>query len=500
MKDSKSLFLLQGDHLFPPSYLKGHNNDLFLMIEDREYLKSHKFHKHKIVFNLCAMRHYARELKHADYNLLYFDVDEAKNFSKDDLIEKVLKESRLKKITSFEIEDKAIEKQLQDFCSERNLELEFLKSPLFILSREDFINYLEQFARPTVKSFYEHQRRKLKILMDPNGEPLGGSFSFEDEERIRWHKKTSAPKIPISVRQELELEVIHLVDQQFADHHGDAHTSWYPTTREAAQEALHDFCKYRLAEYGPYEESLCTEEDFLFHSVLSLSMNSGLLLPHEVLKTAIKYADDHPVPFNSLESFTKKILGHREYTRGIYQNFSDFLEQSNFWKHDRLPNQNWYQGTTLIPPLDDAIKKAKRLAYNHHTERLKIVCNMMNLSELNPYEAYRWFNEMQMDSCVWALEPNVYGLGLHSDGGIFANKLHICSSNYWLKISNYEKEDWCLEVDGLYWRFIDRHQDFFSKNPRLTVVANNLEKMPADRKELLDRAANAFLQRNTSYP
>jgi deoxyribodipyrimidine photolyase-related protein len=229
-------------------------------------------------------------------------------------------------------------------------------------------------------------------------------------------------------------------------------------------------------------------------------MNVGLLAPDDVLNTALQHAKENPVSLNSLESFVRKILGCREYTRGIYQNFSEYQEQSNFWNHKRLPNENWYTGNTQVPPLDDAIKKALRLGYTHHIERLKIICNMMNLSELQPKKVYEWFMSMHLDSTVWALGPNVYGMGLHSDGGIFSTNLHVCGSNSWLKISPYKKEEWCHEVDGLFWRFIDKHDDYFSKSPRLAVMTKNLERMQPDRKEMLWKAADAFLARNTLYP
>lgn len=470
------------------------------MIEDREQLTSRKFHKHRLIFRLAAMRHYARELRHNDFNLLYFQFNETKGYSLEKVLQKVLTEGKFAKIITFEIEDKNLEKRVQEFCRKTNCPLEIKKSPQFLISRDSFKTYLERFDHPSLKSFYEYHRQKLNILMDSDGQPLGGSFSFAEEERLKWNPKNAAPKFPISVRPEHELDVIHLVDKEFTDHPGDAHTFWYPTTRSALQEALLDFCKYRLAEYGPYEDCICPQEDFLFHSVLSPALTVGLLTPQEVIDIAVQHSKEQPVSLNSLESFIRKILGHREYARGIYQNFSEVLEMKNFWNHQRLLNDNWYLGKTRVPPLDDALKKALRLSYNHYTERLKIICNMMNLSELNPHEAYRWFNEMQMDATPWALVPNVYGLGLYADGGLVSHNLHICGSNYWLKISTYKKEDWSLEVDGLYWRFIDRNQDFFAKNPRLTVMTKNLEKLPADRRELLWTAADGFLARNTVYP
>jgi len=61
------------------------------------------------------------------------------------------------------------------------------------------------------------------------------------------------------------------------------------------------------------------------------------------------------------------------------------------------------------------------------------ICNLMNLSGIHPKEVFRWFMEMYVDSSDWVMAPNVMGMGLFSDGGIFATKPYICGSAYILK-------------------------------------------------------------------
>jgi deoxyribodipyrimidine photolyase-related protein len=499
MPSSKSLFIILSHQLFPLEHLKGHEQDLFFMAEDREHCSSFHFHKHKIVFHLSTMRHYAKSLKHRDFNLVYFELDETKGLSYEKILNKVMKEGSLQKITAFEIEDKSKEAKIISFCEKNGYELEFKKSPGFFVTREEFKTQLSGTKTPQFRNFYETQRRQHKILMEGPDKPLGGRYSIDDEERLKWTKKVG-PKIPASVHDEIDTAVIQLVDREYPENIGQALTFWYPTSRESALATFKDFCAYRLAEYGPYEDALCPHEDFLFHSVLAPLLNVGLLTPDEVVEGALKESKEHPVPLQSLEGFVRQILGWREYTRGIYQNFGPEQERTNFWKHQRIMNENWRKGRTGVPPLDDSIQKAVRLSYNHHVERLTVLANMMNLAELNPQEVYRWFSEMHTDSSPWATGPNVFGMGLHADGGIFAQQVYVCSSSYWLKISNYPKESWTEEVDGLYWRFIDKHRDFFSKNSKLYVMTKNLEKLTPERQEVLWRAADAFLARNTLYP
>ena len=81
--------------------------------------------------------------------------------------------------------------------------------------------------------------------------------------------------------------------------------------------------------------------------------------------------------------------------------------------------------------------------------------------------------------------PNVYGMGLFSDGGIFSTKPYISGSKYFLKMMDFKKGDWCNVMDGLYWRFINKNRFFFKKNPRLSMMVAIYDKMKADRKKII---------------
>ena len=183
--------------------------------------------------------------------------------------------------------------------------------------------------------------------------------------------------------------------------------------------------------------------------------------------------------------------------RGIYQNYNTELENSNFFKHKRLLKSSWYNGTTNIPPLDYAIKNAEMHGWSHHIERLMILSNLMNLCEIHPKQVYNWFMEMFVDSSDWVMSPNVYGMGLFSDGGIFSTKPYICGSSYILKMMDFKRGEWCDVMDGLYWRFINKNRNFFKKNPRLSMMVSTFDKMNSERKKIILSKANEFIKNNT---
>jgi deoxyribodipyrimidine photolyase-related protein len=366
---------------------------------------------------------------------------------------------------------------------------------MFTCSREDFSAYIAGKPRPSMAEFYKWQRRRLGILVDRDGSPVGNRWSYDHENRKRLPAATTPPGIRWPGADQHVTEVIDLVEATFPDHPGSAREFRWPTTRAQAIAWLDDFIDERLEHFGPYEDALTQRSDTLFHSLLSPYLNIGLITPDEVIRRVAALADQ--APMQSIEGFVRQVIGWREFVRGIYRHFGDVQETANFWSHDRQMTASWYDGTTGIPPLDDTIGTVRRTGWAHHIQRLMVLGNLMTLCEIRPRLAYRWFMEMFVDSSEWVMVPNVYGMGLFSDGGVFATKPYICGSNYLLKMSDYKRGPWCDIVDGLYWRFIDKHRKFFATNPRLALMPKMFDRLDTGRRSSILAAAEAFVGRHT---
>ena len=78
--------------------------------------------------------------------------------------------------------------------------------------------------------------------------------------------------------------------------------------------------------------------------------------------------------------------------------------------------------------------------------------------------------------------PNVYGMTQFADGGMMTTKPYISGSNYLLKMSDYPKGSWTQIWDGLFWRFMHVHRDFFLKNPRLGMLVRTFDKMSEEKR------------------
>ena len=392
----------------------------------------------------------------------------------------------------FEVEDKFFEKQLLDNLKE--LKLNYIKSPMFLSSRDDFKTYLNQVKKPFMANFYKKQRVDHNILVDSNNKPVGGKWSFDDENRKKLPKEIDLPEKFTFKETQHTKDLKEIVEKMFSHHPGNTKSFWTCTNRKDTESYLDYFLDKKIENFGDYEDAVDQRDNILFHSALSPQINLGLLTPEEIIS---KIKSKTISKINSHEGYIRQLIGWREFIRGIYQNFDEKLEKSNFFNHKKVMKETWYTATTGLVPLDYSINNALEYGWTHHIERLMILCNIMNLSEINPKEVYKWFMEMFIDSSDWVMSPNVYGMGLFSDGGIFATKPYICGSSYFLKMMHFKKGSWCDIMDGLYWRFIDKHKDFFLSNPRLSMMVRILEKMNEERKNKIFNAANEFIKNNT---
>lgn len=465
------------------------------MAEDLGLCTYVRHHQQKIVLFLAAMRSYAVELENAGYQVTYHRLDASENSSYEQKLEAALNDCGATSIQHFEIEDKPMENRLIEFARRNGFDRDELPSPMFTCSRDTFSTFANKTPRLLMADFYKQQRRRLDVLVGADSQPLGGQWSFDADNRKKLPRDVQPPEVIWTTPGAHEKEVIERVRREFNDHPGDAREFGWPTTRSQAREWLVDFVANRLGNFGPYEDAISSRYVTVFHSVLSPCLNLGLLTPREVIDAALARVDE--VPMQSLEGFVRQVIGWREFVRGVYRKYSEQQETTNFWSHEREMAPGWHDGTTGIPPLDDTIRTAQRLGWTHHIPRLMVLGNLMTLCEIRPSSAHGWFMEMFVDSSEWVMGPNVYGMGLFSDGGIFATKPYICGSNYLLKMSDYKKGPWCDIVDGLYWRFIDKHRDFFSSNPRLALMPKALDRLDSERRTRIFRAAEAFLEQHT---
>ena len=491
----KTLRLILGNQLFPLQLQNIEEGETVFMCEDSGLCTYEKHHKSKIALFFNAMRSFRDSLEAANIDCIYYDFN---NKFEDSYIKKLsseIKDNNFSCIRFFEIEDKPFENEIMQIISDLDIKCEVLNTPMFLDSRESFKDFVGDKKFLLQANYYKKARKEMDILIE-NEKPVGGKWSFDDENRKKLPKDYLIPKLPVIKERDDFEEISNFINTEFNDHPGNINNI-FPYTTEQALDWLDTFFEERFKDFGPYEDAIFMGEHFQLHSALSSSMNLGIITPQQIITKAKDYAEANDIPLNSLEGFVRQIIGWREFIRGIYQNFSEKMINSNYWNHNRKLSEAWYTGDTGIEPLDDAIKGALEFGYTHHINRLMVLASIMNMSRIHPSEIYKWFMEMFVDSSEWVMVPNVFGMGTFADGGIFATKPYISGSSYILRMSNFKKGDWCEIVDGLYWKFIEDNKEFFAKNPRLSLMIRALEKLDQERKLRIFKAAEIFIEEKT---
>ena len=491
----KDIFIVLGNQLFDPLYLKNYKFCKIFMAEDLGLCTYEKHHKLKILHFLSSMRSYNDLLKSKGFETDYYDCKNNFSDKYEDKLRKSIKESKPKRVFSFEVEDKPFEKKLNKIVKEIGLERVIVTSPMFLNSRDDFKKYLENKKKPLMANYYKMSRIKFDLLVKDE-KPVGGKWSFDKDNRKKLPQTVKLPKRLVASETKHTKVLKKFINTTFENHPGNTENFWLPTTHKESTEWLDDFLIEKLNLFGDYEDAVSQRDNILFHSALSPLINSGLITPEKIVDRLKKLRTK--VNLNSLEGYIRQVIGWREFMRGIYQNYSTEMEKGNFFKHKRKFKKEWYSGETGIPPLDHSIKNALKYGWTHHIERLMVLSSLMNLCEIEPKQVYKWFMEMFIDSSEWVMAPNVYGMGLFSDGGIFATKPYICGSSYYLKMMDFKKGEWCETVDGLYWRFINKNRKFFSSNPRLNMMVSVYDKMKNERKKKILSKAEAFITQFTT--
>lgn len=476
----KTAFLLFPHQLFKETALLKQVTEVHL-VEETLFFNQYKFHKQKLLLHRASMRYYESLLLQENISVTYTDA-QPPGCDVRLLIEK-LAASGIRCIHYYDVCDNWLEKRIRETCEAHGLETVEHATPLFINTRQDLQAYFGSRNHYFHNDFYIQQRKKLGILLDAQQKPLGGKWSYDADNRLKYPKHKQPPKVEFPQPNIFYTEAVAYVEKYYPHNYGSISNHFiYPCTHAQSEAWLQQFLTQRFAEFGEYEDAVVADEHILHHSVLTPMLNVGLLTPMQVVHAALNYAANNNIALNCLEGFIRQIIGWREFIRGVYIYKGTQERNSNYWQYQRPMPAAFYDGSTGIAPIDTTIQKVLSTAYCHHIERLMVLGNSVLLLQIKPHAVYRWFMELFIDAYDWVMVPNVYGMSQFADGGLMATKPYTSGSSYILKMSNYAKGDWCPVWDALFWNFMNRQRSFFESNPRMGMLLKTYDKMPAEKK------------------
>jgi deoxyribodipyrimidine photolyase-related protein len=499
---TRNLILILGDQLnLDNPALEGFDaaQDRILMVEAPHESTQVWSHKARIVLFLSAMRHfYACLADRMDIGSqsIYLKIGGHNFATLKDAWAQHIETIKPQKVIVCEPGEYRLEQDLIALCKVQNVQLVIRDDTHFMCSRADFKRWVDSKKELRMEFFYRKMRQQYNVLMDGK-KPGGGAWNYDTENRKTFGKTgpqnvPSAPQVNVD---RLTQDVIDLVEQHFPNHPGSLANFIWPVTRDQALQFLDDFIQHKLAGFGDHQDAMWQENSiekspYLWHSLLSTSLNLKLLNPREVIAAAVAAYKNHQLPLASVEGFIRQILGWREFIRGVYWLDMPQMKEANHYHHMRqLPRWYW-SADTHMNCMKQTISDTMQHGYAHHIQRLMVTGMFGVLAEINPKEMAAWYLAVYVDAVEWVELPNVAGMALYANCGRFTSKPYVASGAYINRMSNYCKTckykpevktgaDAC-PTTTLYWHFLIKHYEPFARNPRTALMAKNVERFSAD--------------------
>jgi len=467
------------------------------VMEEATYVRHHK---QKIAFLFSAMRHFFAGLEAEGITVDYRTLGRHKSF--DAALAVAVKAHKPDRVVVTEPGEWRVLEKMRGWQERLGVTVEIRDDARFFASREDFRRHARGRKELRMEYFYRDLRRETGFLMD-DGEPVGERWNFDQENRKPLKGDIGVPPRPDFPPDATTREVIDLVAARFSGHFGTLEAFNWPVTREDAVRALDFFVDRCLPSFGDFQDAMARGEPFLFHALLSPLINAGLLRPREVCARAEEAWRGGHAPLNAVEGFIRQILGWREFIRGIYWlKMPDYRETNALEAERSLPDFYW-TGETDMRCMAETIGQTRDHAYAHHIQRLMVTGNFALLAGIRPAEIEEWYLIVFADAYEWVELPNVHGMAIFADGGVFASKPYAASGAYIDRMSDYCKScrydvkkkegDGACPFNYLYWHFLMENEEKLRKNRRVSMIYKTLDKMGEGRKRAIEESSARFL-------
>ncbi|MEJ6403800.1 cryptochrome/photolyase family protein [Yoonia sp. 2307UL14-13] len=477
------------------------DNDIVVMAEVADEASYVPHHPKKIAFLFAAMRKFAAKLECEGWQVAYTKLDDRQNTGSitGELIRRASEHDAAGVVYTEPGEWRLIEA-----LGDLPLKTHQLSDDRFIASHKDFEDWAEGRKALRMEYFYRDMRRKTGLLMDGD-KPEGDKWNYDHENRKPAPDQVDYGGPMQFTPDDTVEEVLTLVENRFGDNFGTLRPFWFATDTGQARQHLARWLTDGLPKFGDFQDAMLNDNRFLYHAIIGLYINAGLLDPLEVCQKAEQAYKDGDAPLNAVEGFIRQIIGWREYVRGIYfREGPDYTSRNGLDHTRKLPAMYW-GADTKMNCIAKSVGQTRDEAYAHHIQRLMVTGNFALLAGIDPGEVHEWYLAVYADAYEWVEAPNVIGMSQFADGGIIASKPYISSGNYIHKMSDYcgscaykvkdkTGENAC-PFNLLYWHFLDRHRDRFEANPRMGNMYRVFDRMNEDRQKTVLQEAEDFLSR-----
>jgi len=506
---SQTLRLILGDQLNAAHswYQQKDDSCLYLIAELHQEASYCRHHAQKICAFFAAMSSFAQALTAAGHRVHYIKLDDPEAAQPlPELITTLCSDRGIEHFEYQRPDEYRLLRQLESLeqqLGSKGLTTQQVDSEHFLLPFAEIGRQFKPRKASRMEAFYRRMRKRFQLLMTEQGEPLGGQWNYDQDNRNKLTPKDLQELPQVLLFSNSVSEITARIEAQGVQYLGEMpdQITW-PVNRRQSRELLTAFCQTALPHFGRFQDAMTDQADHcwaLYHSRLSFALNSKMLHPMEVINAAIEHFHQRAdIDLAQIEGFVRQILGWREFVRAIYWvNMPDYASANALGADQALPEFFW-DGNTKMNCVQHAVRQSLDNAYAHHIQRLMVTGNFCLIAGIEPSQVDAWYLGIYIDAIEWVELPNTRGMSQYADGGILGSKPYAASASYINRMSDYCKscsydhkarssKNAC-PLNSLYWHFMDRHRPLLDKNPRARMTYRNWDRLAdVERENTLQR-------------
>ena len=501
-----TLVLILGDQLtldISSLAAADHATSVVLMAEVAAEADYVGHHRKKLAFVFSAMRHHAAMLRAAGWTVDYVTLDDPANSgSLCDEVARAVTRHQAQALVVTEAGEWRLRTDMAEWAARLDISVTICADGRFLCSEGEFADWAEGRKALRMEYFYRDMRRKTGLLMEGD-QPAGGKWNYDADNRKPAGQDLLMPRPRRTPPDPVTVDVLELVAARFPDRFGSLDDFWFAVTRDDAEAQFDQFVAVGLPRFGDYQDAMLVGEPWLYHSIIGLYLNIGLLDPLSVCRTVERAWREGHVPLNAAEGYIRQIIGWREYVRGIYwREGPDYVTRNVLEATRALPEFYWSADTDMAC-VRASIEQTRDHAYAHHIQRLMVTGNFALLAGVDPHALHLWYLAVYADAYEWVEAPNTIGMSQFADGGLLASKPYAASGAYIDRMSDYcrgcrydvkaKSGAGACPFNRLYWPFLIRHADRLARNPRMAPMYRTLNNWGADKRAALAADGEACL-------
>ena len=139
-----------------------------------------RMHQQRRLLHRASMTAYAEQLRRRGFNVIHQRHHAAPDT---DGHLRLLYAAGYRHFHLVDLVDQLLERRLNAYAQRAGLQVTVLPTPMLLTPAAVLEQHFGTGKKPLMAKFYEMQRKRLGVLMDPDGRPVGGRWSFDADNR-----------------------------------------------------------------------------------------------------------------------------------------------------------------------------------------------------------------------------------------------------------------------------------------------------------------------------